>query len=99
MFNRNEIWVGLLIGLLLPLVGFALLYEIFALLEQKGAASGAGLSSNFRERTLAIVAIAANLLPMNVYRRRRWELSMRGVVVATAVLALIWVLRYGLKLF
>ena len=99
MLNRNELWVGLLVGILLPLAGFFILFELFALLEQRGAASGAGLSSNFRERTVAIVAIAANLLPMNVYRRRRWELSMRGVVVATAVLALVWVVRYGMKLF
>jgi hypothetical protein len=99
MLNRNEIWAGLLIGLLLPVVVFLVLYQLFALLELQGAASGAGLSSNFRERTLAIVAIAVNLWPMNIYRRRRWELAIRGVVVATSVLALFWLVRYGLKMF
>ncbi|HMX41745.1 MAG TPA: hypothetical protein PK971_16370 [Saprospiraceae bacterium] len=99
MFYRNEIWVGVLFGLLLPLCSFVLLYELFGLLEARGAASGAGLSSNFRERTLAIVAIALNIIPMNLYRKRRWDLSMRGIVIATSLLALVWVLRYAVALF
>ncbi|MBU6340091.1 MAG: hypothetical protein KGS48_01240 [Bacteroidetes bacterium] len=94
MLNKNQIFTGLLVGILLPLVSFALLYQVFSLLEIKGAASSSGLSANFRERTLAIVAIAINLLPLNLYRRRRFDLAIRGIVLATAVLAIIWVIRY-----
>lgn len=99
MLQRDEIWVGLLYGLLLPIAGFLLLYNIFSLLEIKGLASGTGFSENFRERTLAILSIALNLLALNRFRRLRWEQAMRGVVVATALLAVVWLVRYGLKLF
>lgn len=99
MLNRNEIWIGLVFGILLPLLGFTILYQLFSLLEIKGAASGAGFSQNFRERTLAIVAIALNLIPLNIFRRRRWDLSMRGIVVATAALAFVWLFKFGLHLF
>lgn len=99
MLNRNELWVGLLLGVLFPALSFILLYQIFNLLEIGGAASSTGFSPNFRERTLAIVAIAANLILLNLYKKRRWDLAMRGVVVATGVLALIWVLKYGVHLF
>lgn len=99
MLNRNEIWVGLIFGSVLPVLGFVLLHQLFSLLEIKGAVSGAGFSPNFRERTLAILAIALNLIPLNLFRRRRWDLSMRGVVIATAVLAFVWVFRYGVNLF
>ncbi|MBK6931069.1 MAG: hypothetical protein IPH12_09400 [Saprospirales bacterium] len=99
MFNRNEIWAGLLFGLMLPAAGYLLLYNLFALLEMKGAASGVGFSTNFRERTLAIVALALNLIPLHIFRRRRWDLSLRGVVIATAVLAFAWLIRYGMYLF
>src|SRR5215207_526558 len=98
MFSKNEIWAGLLIGILLPVAGFLLLTQLFQLLELKGAASGTGLSENFRERTLAIVSIALNLLLLNIYRRRRWDAAIRGVVVATAVLALLWLVKFGLQL-
>ncbi|MCC6459528.1 MAG: hypothetical protein IT260_03590 [Saprospiraceae bacterium] len=99
MLNRNEIWAGLVFSLLLSVLGFVVLYELFALLEIKGAASSVGFTPNFRERTLAIVAIALNLIPLNLYRRRRWDLSMRGTVIATSILAFAWVLRYGIHLF
>jgi hypothetical protein len=99
MLRRNELWVGLLVGILLPIAIFAILYSIFGLLETKGAASGNGLSTNFRERTLAIVALAINLWPMRIYKHKRWEAAMRGVVVATGLLAIVWLVRFGPGLF
>ncbi len=99
MFQRDELWVGLLYGLLIPLTGFMILYNVFSLLEIKGAASGAGFSENFRERTLAIVAIALNLFLLSRFRKLRWERAMRGVVIATSLLALVWIMLYGVKLF
>ena len=99
MLNRNTLWVGLLLGLLVPTLTYMILLQIFSLLEIKGAASGAGFSENFRERTLGIVALATNLFLLNLYRRRRWEKTMRGIVIATTILALAWLYVYGLKLF
>ncbi len=99
MFQRNELWVGLLYGLLLPAAGFLILYNLFSLLEIKGAASGAGFSEDFRERTLAIVAIALNLILLSRFRKLRWENAMRGVVIATGLFALVWLFIFGVKLF
>jgi hypothetical protein len=98
MFNRNNLTSGLILGLILPIVTYALLYQIFSLLEIKGAASSVGLSENFRERTLAIVAIAINIIPMRIFQGRRWETAIRGLVIATGILALTWVAFFGSKL-
>jgi hypothetical protein len=99
MDKRNNIIIGLLLGLVLPGLLFMILYQLFNLMEQGGAASGRGLSANFRERTLAIVAIALNLLLLNQFQKRRWDKALRGVVVATGLLAIGWVVCYGLQLF
>lgn len=99
MFQRNHLLSGLIPGLVLPVTLFALLYALFGLLEKQGAASGSGLTENFRERTLAIVAIAVNALLIQVFRKKRHEDSMRGVVVATGMMAIIWIIRYGPTLF
>jgi hypothetical protein len=99
MLQRNRIATGLVFGLLLPALSFLLLYQFFSLLEAGGAASGRGFSPNFRERTVAIIAIAFNLLPLNIFRTRRWEAAMRGVVIATAAYAFVWLFRYGIHLF
>jgi amino acid permease len=93
--RSNTIVMGLLMGIIFPAFGFLVLQQLFALLESQGAASGSGFSENFRERTLGIVAIALNLIPLNLFRRRRQDLSMRGVVVATGALALVWLVFYG----
>jgi hypothetical protein len=99
MFRKNVLWTGLLLGLLLPLGGWVFFNALFDLLEMKNWASSEGFSQNFRERTLAIVAIALNLLPLNFYRRIRAEQAMRGVVLATGAMALVWLGRYGVGLF
>lgn len=99
MLNRNTVLAGILFGVVLPIIGFSLLFNLFTLLEGAGVASTEGFAPNFRERTLAIIALALNLIPLQIYRRRRWEDAMRGVVIATGVLAFIWLFFYGLKLF
>ncbi|MCS6928961.1 MAG: hypothetical protein NZM43_05640 [Saprospiraceae bacterium] len=95
MFNRNEIWAGLLFALLLPAVSFVFLYHLFGLFEKVGIASGEGFSASFRERTLSLIALTLNLIPMHIYRRRRWDFAMRGVAIATGLLAFAWLLWFG----
>jgi hypothetical protein len=99
MDKRNTLLTGILPGILLPIVLYAMLYAVFGLLEKGGAASGEGFSNNFRERTLAIVALAINVLLINMFKKRRWEAAMRGVVVATGVLAIVWLVKFGSGLF
>lgn len=97
MLNQNKIWTGLLFGLLLPAIGAVLIFNIFKILAFLGGASGEGFSPNFRERTSIVIAIALNMIPMNIFRKRRWDLAMRGVMIATVLLAMGWVLHYTLK--
>lgn len=99
MLQKNKIWFGMAAGFLLPALCFVILYQLFSILEKLGGVSSEGFSPNFRERTLAILSIAVNLYLLNTFRRRRWDLAMRGVVIATTVLAFAWVYFYGLKLF
>lgn len=99
MLNRNHLLSGLIPGIILPITLYAMLYALFGLLETQGAASGEGLATNFRERTLAIVAIAINVYLIHLFKKRRQETSMRGVVVATGILAIAWLIRFGPTLF
>lgn len=99
MLNRNKILTGVIVGLVLPALGAVLIFNIFKILAMMGGASGEGFTPNFRERTSIVIALALNLIPMNIFRRRRWDLAMRGVVVITTILAFAWVGHYSLKLF
>jgi hypothetical protein len=48
MLNKNRFMTGCIPGVLMPLALYGMLLALFSLLERQGAASGEGLSSNFR---------------------------------------------------
>ncbi len=90
MFWRNEIWIGLIIGLILPILGYGILYGVFAFLDRADAVSDIGLSEDFRLRTIGIVAIAINAIALNKFQKNRADQSMRGVVIVTFLYVLAW---------
>jgi len=95
MFQKNNLLYGVLIGLLLPALGFTVIYFGYALLENNGVVSERGFSPYFRERTSAVIAICLNLLPLNQFMKQRATQSMRGIVLATVVLVATWVIYFG----
>jgi hypothetical protein len=100
MPQKNAIWVGLLLGLLVPLVAYALLLTIFEQLEMTGIVSRDGLSPQFRERTLSVVAIGLNVFIFNYYARRRFFVNtMRGMVIATVICVGVWAAIFWKNLF
>lgn len=98
-FNRNEIWVGLVMGLIIPFVGFAVLLMIFEQIENLQLGTSSGFSLGFRKRTVAIVAICLNIFPLNQFQKRRMTQSIRGLVLATFALVAVWLINYGPQLF
>ena len=49
----------------------------------------------FRERTTGIIAICCNMIPINAFQKRRFTHSMRGVVLATVLYVIVWVVYFG----
>ena len=95
MFDRNAIWFGLVLGLLVPFVGYALFMTIFEQLEALGLMSKIGMTPYFRERTSAILAIGLNLLVLNFYQKRRYYNTVRGIVVLTGAYVIGWLVYFG----
>lgn len=92
--NRDAVWVGILVGLLVPFVGYAILQMLYEQLEAMDWITSGGLSTSFRERTSAIVAICLNLWPLNIYQKKRFGNSMRGIVFPTACYVFAWVIYF-----
>lgn len=97
---KNNIWFGLITGLVIPFVGYAVFLSIFDGLEEAGIVGGGGdVSPYFRERTCGILAIALNLIPMNIFQKRKFDTSTRGLVIPTVAYAAFWVIYFGKYLF
>ena len=95
MLEKNSLPLGILIGLLVPILGFAVFYGIFELLDSANAVSDTGFRPKFRERTCGILGIAMNVMALNYYSKRKYMDSVRGVVVLTTVWVVVWMILFG----
>jgi dolichyl-phosphate-mannose--protein O-mannosyl transferase len=95
---RDQLWFGFLIGVVVPFVGYAVLMMI---LEQLGASETLGetrLNFDFKERTLTLLALALNLIPMRIFMRAYTNKALRGLVLATLAYGMIWLFYFGRQL-
>lgn len=96
MFKKNSFLAGLVVGIVLPVVAFALMYGLFEWIESMGAGKDNTLfSKDFRQRTLGIVAIGLNAIPMNIAFKKKQTQTMRGIVIPTFVFVVTWLLYFG----
>ena len=97
-YKYDKLWVGLLAGVLIPFVGYAILLMILEQLGASDALAERRLNFDFRARTLTLLALALNLLPMRYFQNRRANQAIRGLVLATLVYGVVWVYFFGQQL-
>ncbi|MBV6428022.1 MAG: hypothetical protein KIPDCIKN_02547 [Haliscomenobacter sp.] len=94
-FNRNAIWMGILVGLALPFAGYGVLLMLAERVETVLFQGKELAEPVFDGITLQVLALCLNLIPLHLYNKRRYALSMRGVLIATSLYALAWVFLFG----
>jgi len=92
--DQDRMIVGLILGFMLPVVGYAILLEIYDQLSSSGMISDEGLSRTFRERTIALLAICFNLIPFTFFNRKRMQNGMRGLIFPTVLFVITWVIYF-----
>lgn len=98
LVQKDSVWLGLGIGLIVPAAVYALLLTIYTLLDTMGIFSDVGFAEDFRIRTLALFAICGNLVLMQRFRRSYKNETMRGVLIASMILVVIWFFLFGMKI-
>ncbi len=94
MIPRNDhLWIGLAVSFFVTLVSYFLLLQL-----GDWFSAGAGREISFRPRTLALIAICINVLPMNVFRRTYRHRALKGLIIGVMVLAAGWFFYYGREL-
>lgn len=92
--------LGLLLGAVVPVLGYILITSLFELLTQFGIMEEISSSiSTRRMRTILLLSICCNLLPFNVFRRLRYTNSMRGIIFPTLFYVGSWIYLYKDVLF
>ena len=93
---NSNVLIGFAMGATIPVIGFAVIQYIFDWMMDAGiiGALGSPHSVVKRIRTIAVLAIALNLIPFQIYKGRRSSDTMRGVLIATFIYAVIWIIYF-----
>jgi Na+/H+-translocating membrane pyrophosphatase len=79
IFRRNNLNIGIGLGMLLPLVVFLILSGLNNM-----------VSLPLKTRTFAIISICLNIILIQFFRKNRANESIRGIVIATVVMSILW---------
>ena len=88
MFKKNNLNIGIGLGILLPMVIFGILSSVFNL---------AGLP--LKTRTIGLICICLNILTLQRFKANRANESIRGTVLATVALCALWLLYFGQEIY
>lgn len=84
IFRRNNLNIGIGLGIFIPILSFLLLDLVIHLTKLP-----------LKVRTIALIGICVNGILIQVFKRNRANESIRGTVLATVGLCIIWSLYYG----
>jgi len=94
-FNKNQLGLGLLFGVIIPFVAYALLMMINERIFEAGNLGADGSQPIFDNNSLLLFAICFNLIPFTYYQRKRFSKSMRGILGATLIYAMVWLFWFS----
>ncbi len=98
--ENDSILLGILLGATFPIIGYLATEAIFELLTQQGIMDEITASvSGKRQRTMALIAICFNILPLNFLNSRYTSKTLRGVLIVTFLFCFLWVGHFFLHLF
>ena len=86
----DHIMIGLATAWLVAGVSYALL-----LTAEDYISASAGQVFDLRTRSVALIAICLNIVPMNYFRRHYRNRSLRGLIIGTVLLAGAWFVYFG----
>lgn len=99
MLDKDSLIVGVLLGLAVPFVGYALILTLFEQLAATDWLSSETRTITFRARTIAVLAICLNIIPFKYYQKQWYQTTMRGIVIATLLYVGVWLFNFAGDIF
>jgi hypothetical protein len=97
---KNSIWFGIIIGICVPIVGAAITKMVFEQLANADIIPTIdGKFSINQERTIWVIGIIFNLIPFQIFKAKRSENVMKGILYMTLIAVTIWVIIYSRSIF
>jgi amino acid permease len=94
----DKVWIGIIAGLCVPFASYGILLMIYDKMDYYEIFNPVGLAPNFRERTIALLAVICNIIPLQIFNRKNIFNAMRGIVFPTLLYVILWMYYYGMEL-
>jgi len=99
MIEKNSFIFGLVLGCIVPVLGFVAIEFIFNLLTDSGLMDEVSQSTSGRRyRTMTLIALCTILIPFNIAISKKWDQTIRGMVFPILIYAGAWVYRFYMEL-
>lgn len=92
--SKNSLLFGIVYGIVTTIAGFYLWRLIFGLLGDEQLDIYYGLASLWDLRTAVLLAIAGNIVFVQIFRSKRFYETMRGIMIVMGVLAICWFIYF-----
>jgi hypothetical protein len=90
----NSVWVGVITGIIVPFVGYALLLMINESIGAVGWQVNGNTFGGFSDKLIGLFAICLNLIPFGIFQKNRMDDAMRGVFMPTMGYIMMWMYFY-----
>lgn len=90
--KRNVPVLGFFVGLLMPVLGFLVVYLILGRSQSLSGFVGSLMDSHNRAAMVLSLSILANILPFMYCTSKRLDYTARGILIATMLYAVVIVL-------
>ncbi len=88
--KNDNLLTGLVVSLIIPVLSYFLLLQLQSMISE-----GSGKAISFELRTVALIAICLNVMPLNYFRKTYRNRSLRGLATGTMILAMAWFFYFG----
>ena len=91
MFKKNSIWLGIAIGVVLPIIGYLSLTWLNTFISN----SILERPAVFRESTIQVISIFLNVFPFRYYMlKAQLDYTGRGILLVTFIVGLAYFFYY-----
>jgi len=98
--NNDSLFIGLMIGATVPVLGYWCIENLFLILTTSGVMDEVSASTfTKRLRTLTLLSICCNIIPAQLSNNMRYVKILQGVIFATLAYTLFWTLHFLLGIF
>lgn len=87
--------MGILLGATIPVIGYIVIELLFESLTNMGFMDELTESTvTKRKRTMALIALCFNILTVQIFKGRQYTRILNGIVSATLIYAVAWLLIF-----